>query len=156
MAPPIMNSLILFRENVYNIRNFQILQSSTKRNSKIWFWKCVIQTTFLMDKFTITLKSSNFLACLQRKNKKVEWWNLWISALQALRKKPRFYLNVARIVYPGSYLSVTSSTININFSLFCPIHIRIIDNIHHMLLMYHIVHFYWFIYLNYWQYFVSV
>ena len=37
IAPPIMNSLFLFRENVHNIRNFQILSNNTKKTVKYGF-----------------------------------------------------------------------------------------------------------------------
>ena len=37
IAPPIMNSLFVFRENMHNVRNYQILSSNTRKTVRYSF-----------------------------------------------------------------------------------------------------------------------
>ena len=71
IAPPMMNSLFVFRENTHNIRNYQILSNNARKTVTYGLETILYRSPFLWAHLPQEYKSQKSLSAFKRKIK--EW-----------------------------------------------------------------------------------
>ena len=72
IAPPIMNSLFVFRENTHNIRNYQILSNNVRKTVRYGLETILYRSPFLWANLPQEYKSQKSLNAFKRK---IGQWN---------------------------------------------------------------------------------
>ena len=72
IAPPIMNSLFVFRENTHNIRNYQILSNNVRKTVRYGLETILYRSPFLWANLPQEYKSQKSLSAFKRK---IRQWN---------------------------------------------------------------------------------
>ena len=72
IAPPIMNSLFVFRENMHNIRNYKILSNNVRKTVRHALETILYRSPFLWANLLQEYKSQKSLSAFK---KKIRQWN---------------------------------------------------------------------------------